>query len=50
MYIYYVIKIERDMERLLEELFIGYADGMITDVELNDMLDLVTNEYSSIKR
>ena len=38
------------MERLLEELFIGYADGIITDVELNDMLDLVTNEYSSIKR
>jgi hypothetical protein len=23
---------------------------LITDVELNDMLDLVTNEYSSIKR
>jgi len=32
------------MERLVEDLFIGYADGLITDVELDDMLDLLPNE------
>jgi hypothetical protein len=37
-----------DMERLVEELFIGYADGLINDDELNDMLDLVNNEHTVI--
>ena len=32
------------MERLLEELFVGYADGLITDVELDEMLDLIPNK------
>lgn len=32
------------MERLVDELFIGYANGLITDVELDDMLDLLPNE------
>lgn len=36
------------MERLVEELFIGYADGLINDDELNDMLDLVNNEHTVI--
>ena len=38
----------RDMERLVEELFIGYADDLITDRELGDMLDLVTNTYTEV--
>ena len=37
-----------DMERLVEELFIGYADGLITDVELDDMLDLLPNEHNVV--
>jgi len=36
------------MERLVEELFIGYADGLITDVELDDMLDLLPNEHGVV--
>lgn len=32
------------MKRLVEDLFIGYANGIITDVELDDMLDLLPNE------
>ena len=36
------------MERLVEELFIGYADGLITDVELDDMLDLLPNELDVV--
>ena len=36
------------MERLVEELFIGYADGLINDDELSDMLDLVNNEHTVI--
>ena len=36
------------MERLVEELFIGYADGLINDGELSDMLDLVNNEHTVI--
>ena len=32
------------MEKLMEDLFIGYANGIITDVELDDMLDLLPNE------
>ncbi len=38
-----------DMNKLVEELFGGYADGLITDRELGDMLDLVTNEYTVVK-
>ena len=34
------------MERLVEDLFIGYANGIITDVELDDMLDLLPNEHN----
>jgi len=28
----------------VNELVVGYANGMITDVELDDMLDLLPNE------
>ena len=36
------------MNKLVEELFGGYADGWITDRELGDMLDLVTNTYTVV--
>ena len=36
------------MNKLVEELYVGYADGLITDRELGDMLDLVTNEYTVV--
>ena len=36
------------MERLVEELFIGYANGLITDIELDDMLDLVNIEHDVV--
>ena len=36
------------MERLMEDLFIGYANGIITDVELDDMLDLLPNELDVV--
>ena len=36
------------MERLMEDLFIGYANGLITDVELDDMLDLLPNEHDVV--
>jgi len=38
----------RDMEKLMEDLFIGYANGIITDVELDDMLDLLPNELDVV--
>ena len=38
----------KDMNKLVEELFGGYADGWITDRELGDMLDLVTNTYTVV--
>ena len=38
----------KDMNKLVEELFGGYADGLITDRELGDMLDLVTNTYTVV--
>ena len=34
--------------KLVEELFSGYANGIITDRELGDMVDLVTNEYTTV--
>jgi len=36
----------RDMnyKERVNELVVGYANGMITDVELDDMLDLLPNE------
>ena len=36
------------MNKLVEELYVGYADGLITDRELGDMLDLVTNTYTVV--
>jgi len=36
------------MEKLMEDLFIGYANGIITDVELDDMLDLLPNELDVV--
>ena len=36
------------MNKLVEDLFGGYADGWITDRELGDMLDLVTNTYTVV--
>tara|TARA_R110000803_G_scaffold204659_1_gene270833 strand:- start:410 stop:631 length:222 start_codon:yes stop_codon:yes gene_type:complete len=38
----------KDVNVLVEELFSGYANNLITDRELGDMLDLVTNEYTVV--
>ena len=32
----------------INELVVGYANGMITDVELDDMLDLLPNEIDAV--
>jgi len=32
----------------VNELVVGYANGMITDVELDDMLDLLPNEHNVV--
>lgn len=32
----------------VNELVVGYANGMITDVELDDMLDLLPNEIDVV--
>ena len=37
-----------NVSKLVEELFSGYANGIITDRELGDMVDLVTNEYTTV--
>ena len=34
--------------KLVEELFSGYANGIITDRECGDMIDLVTNTYTVV--
>ena len=36
------------MKNLVQELFNGYSNNLITDRELGDMLDLVTNEYTAV--
>jgi len=36
------------MEKEVVELFKGYSEGLITDRECADMLDLVTNEYTTV--
>jgi len=36
------------MKNLVQELFNGYSNNLITDRELGDMLDLVTNEYTTV--
>ena len=36
------------MENLVQELFSGYANGIITDRECGDMIDLVTNNYTVV--
>jgi len=36
------------MENLVQELFSGYANGIITDRECGDMIDLVTNTYTVV--
>ena len=38
----------KNVNVLVEELFSGYANNLITDRELGDMLDLVTNEYTVV--
>ena len=38
----------KNVNELVEELFSGYVDDLITDRELGDMLDLVTNEYTVV--
>ena len=37
-----------NVSKVVEELFSGYANGIITDRELGDMLDLVTNTYTVV--
>ena len=37
-----------NVSKVVEELFNGYANGIITDRELGDMVDLVTNEYTTV--
>ena len=37
-----------NVNKVVEELFSGYANGIITDRELGDMLDLVTNTYTVV--
>jgi len=44
----YNIKIIKVMEKEVVELFKGYSEGLITDRECADMLDLVTNEYTTV--
>ena len=34
--------------KLVEELFSGYANDIITDRECGDMIDLVTNTYTVV--
>tara|TARA_B110000305_G_C19352590_1_gene595075 strand:+ start:592 stop:792 length:201 start_codon:yes stop_codon:yes gene_type:complete len=36
------------MTNLVQELFSGYANGIITDRECGDMIDLVTNTYTVV--
>jgi len=38
----------KNVNELVEKLFSGYVDDLITDRELGDMLDLVTNEYTVV--
>ena len=37
-----------NVSKLVEELFSGYDDGIITDRECGDMIDLVTNTYTVV--
>ena len=37
-----------NVSKVVEELFSGYANGIITDRELGDMVDLVTNTYTTV--
>jgi len=37
-----------NVSKLVEELFSGYADGIITDRECGDMIDLTTNTYTVV--
>ena len=37
-----------NVSKLVEELFSGYANGIITDRECGDMIDLVTNTYTVV--
>ena len=37
-----------NISKLVEELFSGYANGIITDRECGDMIDLVTNTYTVV--
>jgi hypothetical protein len=38
----------KNVSKLVEELFSGYANGIITDRECGDMIDLVTNTYTVV--
>ena len=44
----YNIKIIKVMKKEVVELFKGYSEGLITDRECADMLDLVTNTYTTV--
>ena len=36
-----------DVSKLIGELFNGYANGIITDDECCDMIDLISNTYTT---
>ena len=36
-----------DVSKLVEELFNGYANGIITDDECCDMVDLISNTHTT---
>ena len=37
-----------NVSKVVGDLFSGYANGIITDRELGDMVDLVTNTYTTV--
>ena len=38
----------KNVNELVDQLFDGYVNDLITARELGDMLDLVTNEYTAV--
>ena len=37
-----------NVSKVVGDLFSGYANGIISDRELGDMVDLVTNTYTTV--
>jgi hypothetical protein len=42
------IKVMKNQDQKVQELFEGYANGFITDQECNDMLDLLLGEITKV--